>query len=202
VLIWESCNGGFTGASRWSVPGDPAPAPVLPAPGILASVIRVRLEGSLPAPQVSSTPAAGVPAIVGYPSFVSVGNWTGVVRDRECDPTGRLCVTVTATPAMRWSPGEPDAAAKECRGPGVAFDPEGPAPEEQAAAPEACAYAYQSRTGVESRPRQWPGVVTVEWALVWESSLGGGGSLPSVSKSAPVARAVNEVQTIVVSAGE
>jgi hypothetical protein len=198
----EVCDGVYTGRVAWVPAGDPTPAAPLPAPEQLASVIRVRLEGSLPAPVVSSTPVAGVAAIVGYPSFVSVVNWSGVVRDRECDPTGLLCVTVTATPAMRWSPGEPDAAAQECQGPGVAFDPEGPAPEVQAAAPGACAYAYKWRTGVEGRPPHWPGVVAVEWALAWESSLGGGGSLPSVSKSAPVGRAVNEVQTVVVSAGE
>jgi hypothetical protein len=169
---------------------------------MLAEVVRVRLEGSLPAPEVVTTPEAGVAALVGYPSFVSVANWTGVVTDGECDPTGLLCVTVTATPSMRWSPGEPDVVPLECTGPGVAFDPEGPHPDEQAAAPNACAHAFEMRTAVPGRPRHRPGVVTVEWSLTWASSLGGGGSLTPVTKSADVPREVNEVQSVVVSAGE
>jgi hypothetical protein len=201
VLIWEMCDGAYTGASRWSVPGDPAPAPAPPAPEQLASIVRVRLEGSLPAPAVASTPAPGVAAFVGYPSFVSVTNWTGVVTDGECDPTGVLCVTVRATPSLRFSPGEPDAPVKECAGPGVAFDPAGD-PFEQAATPEACAYPYRLRTGVDGRPDAWPGVVTVVWELAWSSTSGAGGSLEPVEKSASVPRAVDEVQTVVVSAGE
>ena len=98
----------------------PAPAAALPAPEQLASVVRVRLEGTLPAPTVASTPEPGAPALVGYPSFVSVTNWTGVVTDRECDPTGLLCVTVTATPSLRFSPGEPDAPVDGVRRPGGA----------------------------------------------------------------------------------
>ena len=197
----EVCDGEYTGQVRW-VPADtPAPSAPLPAPEQLAAIIRVRLEGSLPAPAVESTPAPGVAAFVGYPSFVSVRNWTGVVTDRECDPTGVLCVRVTATPSLRFLPGEPDAPVKECAGPGVAFDPAGD-PFEQAATPEACAYPYRLRTAVNGRPEVWPGVVTVVWELAWVSTSGAGGPLPAVEKSASVPRVVDEVQTVVVSAGE
>jgi hypothetical protein len=197
----EVCDGVFTGRARWIGPAGPAAPPAMPAPEQLAEVVRVRLEGSLPAPEVVTTPEAGVAALVGYPSFVSVANWTGVVSDGECDPTGLLCVTVTATPSMQWSPGEPDAAPVKCSGPGVVFDPEGPHPDVQAAAPDACAHSFEMRTAVPGRPRQWPGVVTVEWSLTWSSSLGGSGSLTPVTKSADVPRDVNEVQSVVVSAG-
>jgi hypothetical protein len=179
----------------------PPPAPAPPAPELLAAIVRVRLEGSLPTPTVESSPPQGVAALVGYPSFVSVTNWTGVVTDRECAPTGLLCVTVTARPALRFSPGEPDAAVKECVGPGVALDPAGD-PFAQAAAAGACTYPYRLRTGVEGRPPSWPGVVTVVWDLTWSSTSGAGGSLAAVEKSADVPRAVDEVQTLVVSAGD
>jgi hypothetical protein len=138
---------------------------------------------------------------VGYPSFVSVTNWTGVVTDRECDPTGLLCVTVTATPSLRFSPGEPDAPVVECAGPGTRFDPAGD-PFEQVASGEACAHPYRLRTGVSGRPAEWPGEVTVVWALAWSSTSGASGSLEPVEKSAAVPRTVNEVQTVVESAGE
>jgi hypothetical protein len=84
----------------------------------------------------------------------------------------------------------------------VPFDPAGAHPDVQAAAPEACAYPYRLRTGVGGRPDAWPGVVTVAWELVWSSTSGAGGSLPPVEKSASVPRVVDEVQTVVVSAGE
>jgi hypothetical protein len=197
----EECDGSYTGRVRWVPAATPGPGAAPPSPEQLASVVRVRLEGRLPAPRVQTTPGPGVAAFVGYPSFVAVSNWTGVVRDRECDPSGVLCVNVTATPTMRWSPGEPEAPAKECAGPGVAFDPNGD-PFEQAASPEACAYPYLLRTGVHGRPDAWPGEVTVMWALEWSSTSGAGGSLPPVEKSAAVPRAVDEVQTVVVSAGE
>jgi hypothetical protein len=197
----EVCDGEYTGRVRW-VPADiPAPAAPVPPPEQLASIIRVRLEGSLPAPALESTPAVGVAAFVGYPSFVSVTNWTGVVTDRECDPSGVLCVTVTATPSLRFSPGEPDAPVKECAGPGVPFDPTGD-PFAQAATPEACTYPYRLRTGVDGRPGEWPGLVTVVWELAWSSTSGAGGSLAAIEKSASVPRAVDEVQTVVESAGE
>jgi hypothetical protein len=197
----EVCDGVYTGRVRGVPAGTPAPAPALPAPELLASIVRVRLEGSLPEPTVASTPAPGVAALVGYPSFVSVTNWTGVVTEGECDPTGLLCVTVTATPALRFSPGEPDSPVLECAGPGVPFDPAGD-PFEQAAAAEACAHPYRLRTGVDGRPGEWPGEVTVVWELAWSSTSGARGPLAPVEKSAPVPRAVNEVQTVVVSAGE
>jgi hypothetical protein len=197
----EVCDGVYTGRVRWIAPGDPTPAAPLPTPEQLASVVRVRLEGTLPAPTVASTPEHGAPALVGYPSFVSVTNWTGVVTDRECDPTGLLCVTVVATPSLRFAPGEPDAPVLECAGPGARFDPAGD-PFEQAAAGNACAHPYRLRTGVSGRPAEWPGEVTVMWALTWSSTSGARGSLEPVEKSAAVPRTVNEVQTVVESAGE
>jgi hypothetical protein len=197
----EVCDGVYTGRVRWVAPGDPTPAAPLPTPEQLASVVRVRLEGSLPAPTVASTPEQGSPALVGYPSFVSVTNWTGVVTDRECDPTGLLCVAVVATPSLRFLPGEPDAPVVECAGPGARFDPAGD-PFEQAAAGDACAHPYRLRTGVSGRPAEWPGEVTVAWALAWSSTSGARGSLEPVEKSAAVPRTVNEVQTVVESAGE
>ncbi|MFW6033535.1 MAG: hypothetical protein ACOC9R_00255 [bacterium] len=197
----EVCDGVYTGRVRW-VPVGPgsATAPV-PAPEQLASVIRARLEGRLPAPTVDSTPEPGVASFVGFPSFVSVRNWTGVVRDGECDATGALCVTVTATPGLRWSPGEPEAPVVECAGSGTRFDP-AEDPHVQAAVAGACAYQYRMRTAVDGRPEVWPGVVSVVWDLTWSSTSGAGGSLPAVEKSAVVPRAVDEVQTVVQSAGE
>ena len=199
-LFLERCDGVVTGRVRWVQPGQ-APPPNPMSPAQLADIVRVRLEGNLPAPRVSSSPDPGVAAIVGFPSFVAVDNWSGPVRDRQCDPAGGLCVAVEATPRLEWQPGEPGAPTVACAGAGTHFVSGGGSPDAQAGAPGACAYAYRSRTGVAGRPGEWPGQVTVVWELTWRSSRGGGGSLADVTKSAAVPRAVDEVQTVVESAG-
>jgi hypothetical protein len=192
------CNGAWAGGAenfQWAVPGVPA-GPVMTADE-LAQTIYARLEGNLPAPVVASDPPAGEAAIITYPTFVSVSNWTGTVTDEECDPTGQLCVSVLATPSLTFSPGEPSAPTIACAGSGTSFVEDGSSSTAQAAAPGACAYAYQSRTGAGDRPTAWPGSVTVTWDLVWSSTAGDGGPLPDVVKSAGVARQVNEVQTVI-----
>jgi hypothetical protein len=196
-LFVEQCNGVPTGRAQWVQPGGPTPM----SAAALAQLALVDLEGTLPSPEVSSNPGPGVAAIVGFPSFVVVDNWSGTVTDRECDPNFPLCVTVTAVPSLSWAPGEPGAEPVPCSGPGMRFDPAGAEPEVQATAAGACAYEYELRTGVAGRPEEWPGEVSVVWALTWASTTGSGGLLPSVTKSAPVPRAVDEVQTIVESAG-
>lgn len=160
----------------------------------------MRLEGTLPAPEVASDPAVGVASVVNVPVFVAVSNWTGVVEDGECDPTGSLCVVVTATPSLMWTPGEPDAPTLSCAGSGSRYDPEGPSLVQQAQG--ACAYAFTRRTGVEGRPEAWAGTVSVTWELTWRDETGLlSGTLPPVTKSVSVPRSVAEVQAVVTGVG-
>jgi hypothetical protein len=138
-----------------------------------------------------------VAALVGFPSFVTVDNWVDTVTDRDCDPNfPNFCVGVVAQPTLTWTSGEPGVEPVVCAGPGRPFIPGGAPPEVQAAAPGACAHTYRSRTGVLGRPALWPGRVTVAWALTFSSPTGTG-VLPSVTKSADLPRAVDEVQTVV-----
>lgn len=199
-LYFEQCDGVPTGRARWVEPGEAPPAAPL-SPAQLADTVRVRLEGNLPTPSVTSSPEPGVAALVGFPSFVAVDGWVPSVTDSECDPNYGLCVDVTADPHLEWAPGEPGAPLVACAGGGTRFDPYGARPDDQAAVAGACAYAYRSRTGVLGRPAAWPGVVTVRWELRWRSTAGGAGTLPAVAKSVDVPRAVDEVQTVVESAG-
>jgi hypothetical protein len=53
---------------------------------------------------------------------------------------------------------------------------------------------------VDDRPAAWPGAVIVRWELSY-TSPDGDGTLPDVVKSSGLARAVDEVQTVVESAG-
>lgn len=195
VLLWEVCDGVITGRLRWWTPGTPLPVRLTAR--ALGLAVHARLAGTLPTPELTASPAAGVPALVGFPSFVTVDNWRDQVSDRACDPNfPDFCVAVVALPSLSWDSGEPGVDAEVCEGPGVPFDPAGPEPEVQAEAPGACAHTYLTRTGVEGRPHRWEGVVTVVWTLTYTSPEGSG-SLPSVTKSTALPRAVDEVQTVV-----
>lgn len=164
-------------------------------PGQTATDVRARLEGSLPQPTIAASPAIGTASIISVPVFVAVTNWTGIVTDAGC--AGAVCVTVTATPTLYFSPGEPAASSIACAGSGSRFD----AAKDlklQAATSGACAYSYRQRTGVSGRPAAWPGVVSVSWVISWRANTGETGTLPSVTRSTALPRSVQEIQTIIV----
>lgn len=165
-------------------------------PEIVANDLWVELSGTLPVPAIASDPAAGVNAIIDVPVFVEVTNWTGTLNPTRCE--AGFCVTVTVTPTLVYQPGEPGAPAVSCAGSGTRYDPDGPGIDEQAAAPGACAYTYQQRTGTADRPDAWPASVSVTWEITWSSTAGNGGSLPAVTRTTAVPRGVDEVQTVVV----
>ena len=189
VVAWQSweCSDGSPGYDfRWVVAASPED---------LATLARGRLVGQLPQPVLETAPPLGTSSIVGVPVFVAVANWTGLVSASEC--AGGLCVTVTATPALMFEPGEPGSEPVACAGAGSEHVPGGPAPEVQASAPGACSWTYRMRTGAAGRPSVWPGEVSVTWTLAWSASSGASGSLPPVTRSAGLPRAVAEVQTVV-----
>jgi len=184
---WECSDGSATFAFRWIIPATPAN---------LAAIAGGQLLGTMPQPSVSSSPPVGTASIVEVPVFVEVTNWTGVVTDSEC--AGGLCVTVTATPALTFSPGETGSSPIACAGSGTRYDSGGGSAESQASADGACAYAYRYRTAVDGRPAAWPGSVSVTWTIAWTASTGASGSLPAVTRSTQLPRQVREVQTVVV----
>jgi hypothetical protein len=183
---WECSDGAVTFNFRWIFE---------PTPGDVATEVRARIEGQLPAPVVTASPALGAASIIGVPTFVAVANWAGAVTDSGC--AGAICVTVTATPAVRFTPGEPGAAAVSCAGGGTTFNRSIP-PKDQAELAGACAHTYRSRTGVDGRPAEWPGTVAVSWSISWQANNGQTGVLPSITRSTALPRAVQEVQTVVV----
>jgi len=184
---WECSDGSATFAFRWVIPATPAN---------LAALARGQVLGLMPQPSINSSPPVGTASIVEVPVFVQVTNWTGVITDSEC--AGGLCVTVTATPQLTFTPAETGSSPVACAGSGTRYDPNGAPIEEQASADGACAYAYRLRTGVEGRPTHWPGSVSVTWTISWTATTGGSGSLPAVTRTTSLPRAVREVQTVVV----
>lgn len=188
-VVWQAwtCSDGSPADSfRWFVPVDP---------GAIASSVRARIADTLPAPAVASSPPVGVAAIIDVPVFVEVTNWTGTVTDGQC--AGGVCVTVTAAPSLTFHPGEPSAPTIACAGTGTRYNPAGSPPEAQASVPGACAHAYGLRTGTADRPGSWSGTVVVMWTITWTASTGASGSLPAVTRTAALPRAVQEVQAVV-----
>ena len=187
TIVWQEfrcSDGSGTFPIRWVSP---------PSPGQTATEVRARLEGQMPQPTVAASPAVGTASIVSVPVFVAVTNWTGTLTDSGC--AGAVCVTVTATPSLRFAPGEPTASSVACAG--SRFDPARDL-KAQAAASGACAYGYRQRTGVTGRPAAWPGVVSVSWAISWRANTGETGTLPSVTRSMSLPRSVQEVQTVII----
>jgi hypothetical protein len=163
---------------------------------MVAEDLWVELSGRLPTPVVASDPPPGVSAILSIPVFVEVSNWTGTLTPSRC--VAGFCVTATVSPALTYRPGEPDAPPVACAGNGSRYDRHGPDIHQQAAVPGACAHAYLHRTGVEGRPVAWPASVSVTWSITWSSTAGNGGTLPSITRTTPIPRAVDEVQSVIV----
>jgi hypothetical protein len=184
--MWECSDGRVVDNWRW----------VFTVPPIdIAFGIRVRIAGRLGPPVVEASPPIGTPSILGVPVFVAVSNWTGVISESACG--GGVCATVTATPSLNFSTGEPGGSTISCAGSGTKFDRSQP-PSTQASAPGACAHVYKLRTAAEGRPAEWPGSVSVTWSISWTSTVGDSGVLPSITRTLALPRGVQEVQTVVV----
>jgi hypothetical protein len=178
---------------RWVPPGTPA-APAPPTPGAVAQLVLARVKLEMVAPELASDPPVGVSAVVNTPVFVEVTNWQPQIEDGEC--VLGVCVTMTATPTLSFDPGD-GSGSMVCDPPGSRYVPGGAPLADQAVG--ACAHAYLQRTGVEGRPAEWPGSVSVTWDVSW-SLVGGGasGSYDPLVFTTPFARAVEEVSAVVV----
>ena len=184
--------------ARWLPPGSPTGLEP-PSPTAVALTLYARVKALMQAPVLATSPPAGAPAVVELPVFVEVVNWQDQIVDNEC--VLAVCVQMTATPALDFSPGEPQAPVIRCTPPGTRFDAAVSDATVQASAPGACAYAYRQRTGVANRPTEWAGQVTVRWSVSWTSNVGASGSFPELEFIAPTPRVVNEVQTVVADSG-
>lgn len=173
----------------------PEDVPARPAAEDVAERLWLRVKTRMNAPTVAADPPVGTASIVTLPVFVQVTNWQGAQTDEACEVG--VCVSITATPTLLFYPGLPEASPVVCDPPGTRYDPNGAEPEVQAAAPGACAYVYDQRSGVEGRPDAWPAEVRITWDVSW-SGAGQSGEFEPLTLATAVPRQVNEVQTVVV----
>ncbi len=199
---WEYLGAGAYGEQRVRVCRDgslgkvqPAPPSSPATPVAVAEGAYGQLIATLPDPEVVSSPPLDKSAIITFPTFVEVGNWSPVTAT---ETAAGLTVTITGTPsAMTYTPGEPASAPVACPGPGVPYDPFGGPLAAQAANPAACTWPYAHRTGAEGRPEAWTASVSVTWAVTWSASSGESGSFADVVTTTSWPRDVVEVQTVV-----
>jgi hypothetical protein len=192
VCVGVGPDGVATEGFDWVIPGQAAPPP---DPAEVAAGMLAEAQAQMRAPQVVADPPVGTPSIITLPVFVQVTNWVdGFQVGPNC--VQGVCVTLTAEPTLTFDPGEPGSEPIVCDPPGTRFDPNGPDPAVQAAAPGACAYAYQARTGADDRPEEWRGVVTVTWNVAWTAGEAGD-EFPPYPLSTVIPREVDEVQTVV-----
>jgi hypothetical protein len=161
------------------------------AEDLLADVIA-----NLPAPvPVISPPPTGA-AVIDVPTFVSVGNWPGVIGPLpSCD--GPVCIELTAVPRLVFTPGD-GTDPVTCAGAGTLFDPSPDAPEPDVQAEGACAHTYDRRTAGQP----WPGTLAIHWEVIWTSlTPDDDGVIDVIPQGVPVPRQVDEVQGIVIDAG-
>jgi hypothetical protein len=188
-----SVVGDFRGPFRWL---PVAAAPPMPTAEDVAADAYEAVKGRVPEVSVVTSPPLGADAVVDVPVFVSVTNW----QDQIVETRLLLgdSVTVVATPEVAVDPAEPGGVPVTCEGAGRPYEPAAGDLWAQAAAPEACTFAYQHRTGVEGRPNEWGSTVTVRWSIAWSATTGESGVFPAVEQSVSIARGVTEVQSVLV----
>ena len=163
--VWVDEQGASTGTIVWSPRRAPAD-PVALAQQALRYV-------PLPAPSLGMSPAPGRDQLVNVATWlwVDFSAWQPVSASAAA---GGIRVTTTARPQrVVWDLGD-GTAPVVCDGPGTPYDPA------RATATPSCAYTYRRPSG------HLVVTATVEWAVRWSSSAGGGGDLGVVRRSASV----------------
>jgi hypothetical protein len=197
VLLYFICpreGNYYTEDTQWA-PAGAVVAP--PTPAEVAETAWAAVQAELLRPTLDTWPPSNMSSVLNLPSFVSVSNWQGPVPRHACDVG--VCVDLLATPSLTFEPGEPDAEGHHvtvaCEPGGTTFDRYGDEPDDQAGG-DACAHTFWQRTGVDGRPRRWPGVVSVTWNVHWE---GGGdeGDFDPLVLSTALPRAVTEWVSVV-----
>lgn len=188
--VWQTCSGGGAGAAQGigqlvdaGVGGAAGAGPVVVDPVALMQQARARV--TVPAPQVSLSPAGDQVAQLATWLWIDPALWTPVSASASA---GTVTATVTAAPVrVRWSMGNGDEVV--CDGPGRAYGPAAGAPD--------CAYTYRhSSAGLAGDA--FTVTATIEWALSWTAAgAAGGGDLGGVTSDATLPVRVTELQALV-----
>ncbi len=183
------CPGVSTGAGVVWRPAAGVAGLIPPTPAALAQQARSRL--ALPAPQLRSSPAPGVPQLVGLPVWLWVDAASWGSRSAVATVPG-VAATVTAIPVeLTWRLG--DGSTVVCHGPGTPYPAGGVDP---ASVSPTCGHTF-TRSSAAEPGQAFQGSVTVTWSVNWAGG-GQGGVFPVLTQSTPITFQVAESQAVTV----
>jgi hypothetical protein len=143
---------------------------------------------SLPFPTVATNPSGEQVVHIETWLWVDDDIWTTQTKSVSA---GGVTTTVTAAPTrVIWDLGNGDTVI--CDGPGTPYDPSVPS-DEQATD---CSYTY-AHTSAGQPGDAYQATATIEWTVSWTvTGAPGGGPLPALFTSSPVAVRVSEMQAL------
>jgi hypothetical protein len=173
-------------------PPGAGPAPVLPAPGVLAALARQTL--GLPSPVIRSSPAQNALQLTNLPTWLWINPAEWVPESKTATVPGES-VTATATPvSVTWHPG--DGSTVTCQGAGTPYA----SADNPAAASPSCGHTYTSSSAGQPGGA-FRATATITWDVTWQGAGGAGGVLPPLFTTAVAAFRVAESQALNTSGG-
>lgn len=181
---WKSCPDGTGGQTVDAVPVPRDAPPVDPT--VLRDEAIDRL--ALPQPSVAMNPSGDQVVHVASWLWIDGAIWQ---PHTESVSAGGVTTTVTASPQrVVWDLGNGDTVV--CDGPGVPYDTSRPAGEQSTD----CSYTYR-HTSAGQPDDAFQVTATVQWQVSWSvTGAPGGGALPALFTSSPVAVPVAEMQAL------
>jgi hypothetical protein len=180
---WMSCPDGQDGLTTDLIP-VPRENPVDPTDLRDEAIDTL----SLPFPTVAMNPAGDQVVHVETWLWVDDAIWR---THSKSVSAGGVTTTVTAAPTrVIWDLGNGDTVV--CDGPGTPYDPSIPSDEQT---PD-CSYTY-THTSAGQPGDEYQVTATIEWSVDWTvTGAPGGGPLPALFTSSPVAVRVAEMQAL------
>jgi hypothetical protein len=173
-------------------PPGGVPAPVLPAPEVLARLARQAL--GLPSPVIRSSPAQDALQLANLPTWLWIDPAEWAPESKTAAVPGES-VTATATPVwVTWHPG--DGSTETCQGAGTPYT-SGDNP--GSASPD-CGHTYTTSSAGQP-DGAFQATATITWDVTWQEARGAGGVLPSLFTTAVAAFRVAESQALDTSGG-
>jgi hypothetical protein len=173
-------------------PPGAGPAPVLPAPGVLAALARQTL--GLPSPVIRSSPAQNALQLTNLPTWLWINPAEWVPESKTATVPGES-VTATATPvSVTWHPR--DGSTVTCQGAGTPYT----SADNPAAASPSCGHTYTSSSAGQPGGA-FRATATITWDVTWQGAGGAGGVLPPLFTTAVAAFRVAESQALNTSGG-
>lgn len=180
---WMSCPDGDGGSTTDLIP---VPREDAVDPTVLRDQAIDTL--SLPSPALAMNPSGDQVVHVDTWLWVDDAIWT---THSKSVSAGGVTTTVTAAPTrVIWDLGNGDTVV--CDGPGAPYDPSMPADEQVTD----CSYTYK-HTSAGQPGDAYQVTATIEWTVSWTvTGASGGGPLPALFTSSPVAVRVSEMQAL------